>query len=107
MLALAPGVLGSAAFLLLGRPPHLEHLAWAALAATPLLALAIAVVCTRGDRPAPRARLFLADEWLGALPAVGFGLVAAGPADLPGRGRAARARGHQRRARCSPRCRCR
>ena len=77
MLALAPGVLGSAAFLLLGKPPHLEHLLWTALAATPLLAVAIAVVCTRNDGRAESA-VFQRHEWLGALPAVGFGLTAAG-----------------------------
>jgi hypothetical protein len=42
LVVLAPGVLGSAAFLLLGRPAHLEHAAWALLAATPLLALGLA-----------------------------------------------------------------
>ena len=77
LLALAPGVLASAAFLVLGRPPHLQHLTWWALAATPVVALVIAVVCTRstGRR---EGELFQADEWLGALPAVGFGVVAAG-----------------------------
>jgi hypothetical protein len=76
-LALAPGVLASAAFLSLGRPARLEHLTWAALAATPILALVIALVCTRrtGKR---EGELFQRDEWLGALPAIGFGLVAAG-----------------------------
>ena len=44
LVVLAPGVLGSAAFLLLGLPAHLEHAAWAALAATPLLALGLATV---------------------------------------------------------------
>ncbi len=75
--ALAPGVLGSAAFLILGRPLHLEHVTWAALAATPLLALALAAFFTRGTGPTT-GRLFEASEWLGALPAAGFGLVAAG-----------------------------
>ena len=41
LVVLAPGVLGSAAFLLLGLA-HLEHAAWATLAATPLLALGLA-----------------------------------------------------------------
>ena len=77
LFALAPGVLASAAFLVLGRPPHLQHLTWWALAATPVLALVIAAVCTR--RTGPREGvLFRADEWLGALPAIGFGVVAAG-----------------------------
>ena len=77
LFALAPGVLASAAFLVLGRPPHLQHLTWAALAATPILALVIAAICTRrtGKR---EGKLFQADEWIGALPAVGFGVVAAG-----------------------------
>jgi hypothetical protein len=75
--ALAPGVVGSAAFLILGRPMRLEHMVWAALAATPLLALAFAAVFTRrtGNHT---GRLFDASEWLGALPAAAFGLVAAG-----------------------------
>ncbi len=38
----APGVLGGAAFLLLGRPAGVTEPAWVALAATPLLALALA-----------------------------------------------------------------
>ncbi len=75
--ALAPGVLASAAFLALGRPPHLQHVVWAALAATPLLALALAAFFTRGTG-SPAGRLFEPAEWLGALPAIGFGLVAAG-----------------------------
>jgi hypothetical protein len=44
LIVLAPGVLGSTAFLLLGRPAHLEYATWAALAATPLLALGLASV---------------------------------------------------------------
>ncbi len=75
-LALAPGVLGSAAFLFLGRPPRLQHPLWIGLAATPLLALLIAVICTRG--PGSGGALFLRQEWIGTIPAVGFGLVAAG-----------------------------
>jgi hypothetical protein len=77
MVALAPGVLYSAWFLALGRPARLEHVAWATLAATPLLTLALAVIYTRRSGPAD-GRLFVAGEWLGALPAIGFGLVAAG-----------------------------
>jgi hypothetical protein len=77
MLALAPGVLGSAAFLYLGRPPNLQHLVWIGLAATPLLAVLIAVIATRGPRSGEGA-LFQREEWTGAIPAVGFGLVAAG-----------------------------
>jgi hypothetical protein len=104
--AAAPGVLGAAAFLLLGRPAELTDPAWAALAATPLLALALAAVRatgaagaghgkhagTRGG-PAGRARtgpLVTGTELRGALPSAGFGLVAAGlfafpvAAGLPG-----------------------
>ena len=44
LVAIAPGVLGSVTFLILGQPPQLEYAAWGALAATPLLALALAAV---------------------------------------------------------------
>ena len=43
LIVLAPGVLGSAAFLALGRPHYLEYAVWAALAATPALALGLAM----------------------------------------------------------------
>jgi hypothetical protein len=88
--ALAPGVLGSVAFLALGRPAGLEHAAWAALALPPLLAVAAALTVTRGcgaqarangtrrARAAGRARLVTAAELRGAIPAAAFGLVAAG-----------------------------
>ena len=75
--ALAPGVLGSAMFMLLGRPPQLDHVVWAALAATPLLALALAVVRSSRPRP-PACRVFVPAELWSALPTAGFGLVAAG-----------------------------
>jgi hypothetical protein len=87
---LAPGVLSAATFLMLGRPPRLEHAAWAALSATPLLALALAVLRTSRDaglpflgagRPAgsgPAGQLLVAAELRGALPSAGFGLLAAG-----------------------------
>jgi hypothetical protein len=90
LIVLAPGVLGAATFLLLGRPARLEHAAWGALAATPLLALVIAVAWTAreaglprifrrasGAVPRPGSRLWRA-EALGALPSAAFGLVAAG-----------------------------
>ena len=77
LLALAPGVASSAVFLALGRPPQLEHLTWGALAATPLLALLIAAVRTRGAGRR-EGSLFARHEWLGAIPAVAFGMVAAG-----------------------------
>ncbi len=96
LVVLAPGVLGSTAFLVLGQPLRLEHAAWAALAATPLLALGLAATRTsraagrpgraglrtgfgRRTRAVPVAgRLFVAAELRGALPSAGFGLVAAG-----------------------------
>jgi hypothetical protein len=81
--ALAPGVLGSVAFLALGRPPGLEHIAWAALAVPPVLAVVAALVATRtpGTRGLGRLAsrgLFTATELRGAIPAAAFGLVAAG-----------------------------
>jgi len=80
--ALAPGAAGSAVYLALHRPSGLEHAAWAALACTPLLALVLAVVCKPQVTGPPGAaaeagRIRLADL-RGALPAAGFGLVAAG-----------------------------
>ena len=115
--AAAPGVLGAATFLLLGRPAELTEPAWAALAATPLLALALAAArATRatgsrspgrgrhaGTRSGPEGRagsgrgggrLVTGTELRGALPSAGFGLVAAGlfafpvAAGLPGYARA-------------------
>jgi hypothetical protein len=77
LVALAPGVLYSAAFLALGRPVYLEHVAWGTMATTPLLALALALIFTHRTGPRTGA-LFDRQEWLGTLPAVGFGLVAAG-----------------------------
>ena len=99
-------LLAGAVFLLLGRPAGLAVPAWAALAATPLLALALAAArATRaagGGSPGPgrhavarsgRAgrpgtgqartgreggRLVTGAELRGALPSAGFGLVAAG-----------------------------
>lgn len=91
LVVLAPGVLGSAAFLALGRPPQLEHAAWGALAATPLLALGLALERASHDagllhrgrgrlaKTATAARkLFVAAELRGAVSSAGFGLVAAG-----------------------------
>jgi hypothetical protein len=80
--ALAPGVLGSVAFLALGRPPGLEHAAWASLALPPLLAVVAALVATRTPgRPwagLVSRGLVTAAELRGAVPAAAFGLVAAG-----------------------------
>lgn len=77
LVALAPGVLGSAVFLLLGRPAGHEHLVWAALAATPLLALALAMARSRPGRPRA-GRVLTGADLLAALPAIAFGLLAAG-----------------------------
>ncbi|MGD0245660.1 MAG: hypothetical protein ABSB59_35785 [Streptosporangiaceae bacterium] len=91
LLVLAPAVLGSAAFLALGRPHYLEYAAWGALAATPMLALGLATwravhesdlfgrrhgkgAKTREDA----GRLITAADLRGALPSAGFGLVVAG-----------------------------
>lgn len=100
--ALAPGVLGGAAFLILGRPPGLQHLDWISLAATPLLACAMALVITR--TPGPRTRgprkggpgsgglgsggpgsggLPSPAELRAAVPAAAFGVVAAGLLTFP------------------------
>lgn len=80
--ALAPGVVGSAVFLYLGRPVNLEHLAWAALGATALLACLLALACSR--RTGPRTgRLLLAHELWAAIPAIAFGVVAAGLLTFP------------------------
>jgi len=84
--AAAPGVLGGAVFLLSGRPPQLTHLAWAALAATPLLALALAAARAgraAGRRTGPVRGLVTAAELRGALPSAAFGLLAAGLLAFP------------------------
>ena len=86
--ALAPGIVGASTFLLLGRPERLEHVAWAVLATTPLLALGLAVARTsRGaelrrnkiKRPGSKpTRLLTAADLRAALPSAGWGLVAGG-----------------------------
>jgi hypothetical protein len=83
--ALAPGVVGSAVFLYLGRPPQLEHPTWAALGATPLAACLIALVVTRKTRKkgSRTGRLVLAHELRAAVPAIAFGLIAAGLLTFP------------------------
>jgi hypothetical protein len=79
---LAPGVLGSTAFLVLGRPPDLDHAVWLVLGTTPVLAIAAALICTRQRGPAA-GRLFVAAELRSAAPAAFFGLVAAGLLAFP------------------------
>ena len=80
--ALLPGVAGSAVFLYLGRPPGLEHLTWAALGATPILACLIALACTRRNGPRT-GHLLIARELRAAVPAIAFGVVAAGLLSFP------------------------
>lgn len=80
--ALLPGVAASAAFLYLGRPPHLEHAAWWALGATPLLACLLALAFTRRNG-ARTGRLLIAAELRAAMPAIAFGVVAAGLLTFP------------------------
>ena len=82
---LAPGVLGSIAFLLLGRPAAGQYADWAALAATPLLVTALAMARARQEAGRSGAgssgaggRLVAGVELRAALPSAGFGLVAAG-----------------------------
>jgi hypothetical protein len=87
VIVLAPGVLASTAYLLLSRPPRLELAVWGALAATPFLALMLALFRTTwtADRvtaahqrgSGPRSRLFALADLRNALPSAGFGLVAA------------------------------
>jgi hypothetical protein len=104
LIVLTPAVLGSAAFLALGRPHYLEYATWGALAATPALALGLAAWRAgrksgffgrrRGATAKTReaaGQLITAADLRGALPSVGFGLVVAGllvfpvAAALPGR----------------------
>jgi len=80
--ALAPGVTGAAMFLVLGKPAELQHQTWAALAATPLLACAIAVACTADGGPR-LGRWLNRAELLGALPAIALGVLAAGLVSFP------------------------
>ena len=80
--ALVPGVVGSGVFLYLGRPAGLEHLTWVLLGATPLLACLIALLWTR--KQGPRAgHLLAAPELWAAVPAIAFGVVAAGLLTFP------------------------
>jgi hypothetical protein len=82
MLALAPGVAASAVFLGLGRPLDLEHLVWIGLAATPALALVLAVMFTKRTSPSV-GRTWSGTEVLRALPSAWFGLAAAGLLAFP------------------------
>lgn len=80
--ALAPAATGAAVFLLLGRPPHLQHLVWGLMAVTPILGSVLALVRTRGA--GPRAvRTVIPAELRAALAAISFGVVAAGLLTFP------------------------
>lgn len=82
LLVLAPAVLGSAAYLLLGHPAWLTYPVWAALAVSPLLAVGLALVCCWRAEPLPGA-LFPAADLRAALPSVLFGLLAAALLGFP------------------------
>lgn len=81
--ALAPGVTGAAVFLILGKPAALDHQTWAALIATPVIAVVLAVVCTNGAGPRT-GPLANRDELIGAAPALALGVIAAGLLSFPG-----------------------
>ncbi|GII24050.1 hypothetical protein [Planosporangium mesophilum] len=76
LLCLAPGVLGSTGFLLLGRPAWLTQPVWWALGASLAATLVCAVVCTA--RPGPGGRSPARHELRDAVPPALFGLAAAG-----------------------------
>jgi hypothetical protein len=81
--ALAPGVTAATVFLIMGKPASLEHQTFVGLAATPVLAIVLAVVCTMGAGPR-EGRLVNAGELAGAVPAVALGVIAAGLLSFPG-----------------------
>jgi hypothetical protein len=76
--ALAPGVLVSGAYLLLGRPEYLHLTAWLALGATLLLAIGFSVWKTSWPRPKPHRKLVRAGELKAAAPYALFGLLVIG-----------------------------
>lgn len=87
--ALAPSVAGGAVYLGLGQPPRLEHLAWASLASTPLLACVLALGHRGGPEWHPAAgytgpgRVPTRTELDAALPAALLGVLAGGLLALP------------------------
>ena len=88
-----------------GRP-YLEHVTWIGMAATPVLALALAVVYTRRTVPRRPAAVRPARSGWGRCPSAGFGLAAAGLLTFPvAAGPTATAASTMRR--CLPRCRSR
>ena len=82
--ALAPGVTAAAVFLALGKPAALDYQTWAALAATPLLACAVAAARATGAWRTERSgRLPGRSELLGATPAAMLGVTLAGLLSFP------------------------
>ena len=81
-LALTPGVVASAVFLGLGRPAYLEHVTWIGMAATPVLAVGLAVVFTKRTSPS-LGRPWSGVEVLRAAPSAWYGLAAAGLLTFP------------------------
>lgn len=86
--ALVPAVAGSALYLSLGEPPGLTYLVWAALAATPVAACALALA-PRGDRGHPAmgyagpGLVPSSAELAAALPALALGVLAGGLLTVP------------------------
>ncbi len=81
--ALAPGVLVSAVYLLTGRPEALHLVAWLALGATLAAALGFAVWKTSWPRPKPNRRLVRAGELRASGPYALFGLLVIGMLVFP------------------------
>jgi hypothetical protein len=81
--ALAPGVLVSAVYLLTGRPEQLHLVAWLALGATLAAALGFAVWKTSWPRPKPNRRLVRAGELRASGPYAMFGLLVIGMLVFP------------------------
>lgn len=77
---LAPGTVAGVLFLASARPADTSAVTWVLLAMTPASAVAVAAVRTRHQGPRPRLR---PAELSAALPAAGFGLVAASLLTLP------------------------
>ena len=76
--ALAPGVLVAAVYLLAGQPARLHLVAWLALGVTLLLAVGFAVWKTSWPRPKPHRKLVRAGELRAAAPYAMFGLLVIG-----------------------------
>lgn len=74
--ALAPGLVASTCYLILGRPHDLSMVTWALLATTPALAVALALVATSIPR-VPLLAGFRRAELLAALPTAVFGITTA------------------------------